>query len=558
MKKILFSILIINLVLAMMIFCYRVYSFYNNIHKNNDLIKQELNNKTLNWSKINWLELQNKYLITIPQSFKKILVIIPWFQKDIVFQDNIRLVINFIQDLQNGSFIQNVINNNQNYLNILSRVYDLKQYFNNDNLVVLNTFFNDLNYWYNFLGYDTAKNYLIIYQLPSIARPTGGLITSYSTLTLDKGGVTNCTFDTALALDDLMINKIIPPEPLQLINNRWLFHDGNWFFDFPTSAEHLINWYQQTSLTPNINGIISVNISVIQDFISILKLSPEVNLDNLLINSLTNNIQTINIQAVKDSLNDLMANFASALKSQSQDNIKLFQNKIFNYLKTKDIQIYCTDDALEYYLDTLNFSGKVVNYHNDYLAINFINLSPTFKVNNSIKRISLNTNFASSTIINTLTIGEDKGAMNPESYLQIYLPNNIHILKVEGSYLKPLLKKLDYNKLGYTSDNGIIAQEKTMVKDELNKIIILKDDNKTIIGMWAKPSIKPVRITYQLLDQNLMPSEWQIIFQKQSGLEEQITYNIIPPADKQLKSALFPLNKPFMLTEDIELKYIFE
>ena len=65
--------------------------------------------------------------------------------------------------------------------------------------------------------------------------------------------------------------KVIPPEPIQILSKDWGARDGNWFFDFPTSAERVMTFleaskiYKEKSVT--FEGAISLNTFVVESML---------------------------------------------------------------------------------------------------------------------------------------------------------------------------------------------------------------------------------------------------------------------------------------------------
>ncbi len=114
----------------------------------------------------------------------------------------------------------------------------------------------------SFLGADAPRHYLVIVQNTGVARPTGGLITDYVLVEIDQGKISMEGHDVN-DLEDIFLQKIIPPVPLQTIANKWFFHDTNWFFDFPTTAKKIVDLYQATGAQPDLEGVIALNDSAL-------------------------------------------------------------------------------------------------------------------------------------------------------------------------------------------------------------------------------------------------------------------------------------------------------
>ena len=64
--------------------------------------------------------------------------------------------------------------------------------------------------------------------------------------------------------------RLEPPAPMLLLgNNKWQFQDGNWYPDFPASAEKLM-WFYRKSRNVTVDGVIAINASVLERLLGII------------------------------------------------------------------------------------------------------------------------------------------------------------------------------------------------------------------------------------------------------------------------------------------------
>jgi len=100
-------------------------------------------------------------------------------------------------------------------------------------------------------GYPEESNYLFVLQNKDELRPTGGFIGTYGTARVYNGDIVSLATDDIYHLDipALKVMNVEPPKPLRdyLGINRWMMRDANWSPDWPTSAQKILDFYQQES-----------------------------------------------------------------------------------------------------------------------------------------------------------------------------------------------------------------------------------------------------------------------------------------------------------------------
>ena len=114
------------------------------------------------------------------------------------------------------------------------------------------------------------KDYLILLQNNYEERPTGGFITGYGEVSTTMGFISDISFHNSYEIDsDIYVTPPYPHE--ELLKNEWYegysFRDANWNPDFPKSAQTLIDFYQQKFPEKDVDGIVVVNFSMIENLI---------------------------------------------------------------------------------------------------------------------------------------------------------------------------------------------------------------------------------------------------------------------------------------------------
>ncbi len=566
MKKILLNI--VFLIVSLFIIGSIIYlgQYFTKLKLSNQTLLNSLEDSNQNsfsdWS--NTFEQINVTIGSFKQTWGNFFSLLLKLNTDVKLRETLTALANDFEIIQNGEFLAGITKNSDNSLAILLDLNQNLNFLEKYNLTFVQNLQYQIKNWLLFLGNDEPKHYLIVFQESNIPRPSGGFLGAYGIISFNQGKMT-LKGDSIFDLDDLFLDKIIPPSSLQTISNKWFFHDVNWFFDFSSTGRKIIEFYQKTGLTPLVDGVIAVNDSV---FESILDITGQIELKDYGLVIDKNNFISFFEKQIESSAQaisqgegrEIFSVFIQSLSNKLQEIPSEQFAQIFNILgkllKNKDIQIYSSDDEVEYYFDSLDWAGKMVESKNDYLAVVFNNIEKGFTKDERQKDINLETKISSSTITDILKISsqflllKDK---NLETFLKIYLPKGVTIIDSTGGYLKKINNDWPYEKLNYQNDSDLEVIESKKIIDKSKGIEIFEEGSKTVIGTWVKLSLKPFFLTYQLPFQGEDLNNWEIKIQRQSGQNVNLSYNLIPPSDKKISPTLFEFKKTIPLTQDIVL-----
>ena len=227
-----------------------------------------------------------------------------------------------------------------------------------------------------------SKNYLILLQNNYESRPGGGFITAYGNFDTFLGWPTDLSFHNSYEIDT--DTYVTPPYPHEeLLKNEWYqgwtFRDANWEPNFPDATEDLIEFYQDKFPNKDVDGIIVVNFTMIEDLVERLgwiKLNGEKYTKDTLFSAVTNTVNDVDrhdeeaLATRKDVLTDL----ASALISKAK--LHPFKTKatIVKALNNKDIYMWL-ESGLQNKLVKKDWANAFVLPENsDFLAVNIANL----------------------------------------------------------------------------------------------------------------------------------------------------------------------------------------
>jgi len=124
------------------------------------------------------------------------------------------------------------------------------------------------------LGWEEPKRYLVLTQNPAELRPTGGFTGSYGLVSIDRGRITERTFQDIFLLDlPWDYPYVEPPQELAdyLLGSTqpWQLADANWSPDFPTSAQDALRLYVNESGDDDIDGVLGITTYTIDELLRV-------------------------------------------------------------------------------------------------------------------------------------------------------------------------------------------------------------------------------------------------------------------------------------------------
>jgi len=176
-----------------------------------------------------------------------------------------------------------------------------------------------------------------------------------------------------------------PPYPHEdLLKNEWYqgytFRDANWEPHFPDSAQELIKFYQEKFPDRDVDGLIVVNFSLIEELIDRLG-GVELNEKKLNKNNLfselefeVNNIDRHNIEALQNR-KSILADLATVLLKKAKRHPFKTKNVLVRGLNNKDFYLWLKSQRLQNKLIAKGWSNTLIPAErSDFLAVNLANL----------------------------------------------------------------------------------------------------------------------------------------------------------------------------------------
>jgi hypothetical protein len=449
------------------------------------------------------------------------------------------------------------VNNSDLPPDLVESVESLKQ-----KLPVVAEAVNQIDIWSDvflkFLGHEKGKKYLLIFQNNSEARPTGGFIGTYGLLDLDEGRIKNLFIDGIFDLDGQLVEKVVPPAPIQKISTAWSTHDANWFADFPSSARKISSFYEKAG-GETVDGVISLTPTVME---KLLAITGPIEMEEYGVVLAENNfLDLIQYEVEVDydkKMNEpkkILADFAPLFldrlwqvwPQRSQEIISILSESLLQ----KQILFYFSESDLQAAFSGQNWTGEILGADKDYLSVVNANING-YKTDKVIDqkiyhRSSVDEDgeiIDSVRIVRTHLGGKSQydwyNKVNAD-YMRVYVPFGSELLSAKGHTLESVQPPIDYAGQGFKIDPDVLAQENGM-KRHSSGTQIFSESGKTVFGNWVYVSPgETVEIVYEYklpfgLNLKESNSSYSLLVQKQSGAFEcdfESELNI--PADSKIE-----------------------
>lgn len=415
------------------------------------------------------------------------------------------------------------------------------------------------------------RHFLLIFQNPSEMRPAGGFIGSFADLTVQNGDVKKINVDDIYNADRQMPLKVIPPRQLQPITRSWGARDANWFFDFPTSAEKVIYFLENSDLyrgrKVKFLGAAAINVNIIK---SLLAATGPIELPQyrLTLNS-ENFLKEVQyeVEAGRDKkpgqnpkkilsvitplLLDKLANLSDQSRAAIAESLK-------NHLEQKDAMFYFKDFGLEDLAMRFGVAGEMMelpsDFSGDYLAVVNANIA-SGKTDAFIgQKIILESEIGGDgTVHNRLSVERSHSGQNEsdwwyradnKSFIKILAPRGAQLIGIKNNYYP------NFGLAGYDSsfrkDPDLSALENSRLIKKLGTEAG-EEMGRAYFATWLKVKAGEKNTLELIYDNPLrfLPQDglsYKFIFEKQSGVKSSLEYAVTAPLGyvwKESNSAIF-------------------
>jgi hypothetical protein len=373
------------------------------------------------------------------------------------------------------------------------------------------------------LGQPNPRNYMLIFQNDKELRATGGFMTAYAFMKIDKGRLNASQSDDIYRLDEKLLERcrsvICPLTPPAAIaqylpeangkpRTAWSMRDSNFSPDVPTAMKDFEKMYNFLPGAEKYDGIILMDTKVVEELIKVTgpievdgttfsnEIDPRCDCTKV-IYELENYSQVIEKGSAdrKAILGTLMQQILARALGTSFDKVPEFINVGVKMANSKHIMMYMKDEQLQTALANLNWTGQITPIaDSDYLHINDSNFAGG-KSNLYVRqKVDLDITENDGKFVNKLTVQY----RNPfkasrwlnnvvnRTYVRVYVPKGSKLVNSKGSDVKVTTIE---DELGKTVFEGFVQ-----VRPENTRDLVLEYE---LPGSFKKDNNYPILIQKQ-------------------------------------------------------------
>lgn len=356
------------------------------------------------------------------------------------------------------------------------------------------------------------KNVLIIFQNNNELRASGGFMGTIGNSKLNNGALDSLDVRSVYDWDGQLKEKILPPQPIYAVNDRWYLRDSNWFANFPDSASRISSFFEKEGgETPDL--IIAMTPEVIIDMLEITgpielpQHNSTLTAENFV--ELTQTETSVNYDKTQNQPKQFLADFfpllMQALGEKDSGGIITFLSVFQKNLQEKHILLHSRDSEIQKQISKFNWGGELLATDRDFLAIVSSNLGGT-KTDRSLNRtISVKSKIEDDgSIVNTLSYKivnplPNQTGLNNKSFVRIYVPEGSKLNSSSGFDSDIQLPRL--SSPDYILDAKVQNWQSGVTQDTVTGTFTGVESNKTWFGNWVDikgGETRDVVLTYTL------------------------------------------------------------
>ncbi|HET7098917.1 MAG TPA: DUF4012 domain-containing protein, partial [Patescibacteria group bacterium] len=380
------------------------------------------------------------------------------------------------------------------------------------------------------LGMDAPRTYLVLFQNDKELRPTGGFMTAYTIMKVDKAKFEPVLSNDIYALDAQYKPSIPAPDPIvkyikgpYVISKNLRFRDMNWSPDFTVSMATVTEASKEVGIN-NVDGIIAVDTQLLVNLLNVIgpigvpgfgnfstKTDPQCNCPQvihelesfadiegpIIWDPLTGKIilRPKNSDNRKKIIGPLMNSILANSLGQPKEKLASLFQAGFTSLIEKHVLFYMYDTKIQKAVSDFGLSGVIKDYEGDYLHINDANLGGRKSNLYATEEVHQEIEVArDGSVTKTVTITY-KNPEKHDGWLNSVLPTWVRVYVPKGSTL--------------ITSEGLEAKEEPY--EDLGKTVFA--------GFFQLRPEGVAKVTFQYKLPFKVSKEYKLMIQKQPGTD---------------------------------------
>jgi len=406
------------------------------------------------------------------------------------------------------------------------------------------------------------KHILVFFQNTAEIRPGGGFIGSYADVTIKNGQLAGIDVRDIYDPDGQLDLKVVPPQEIKTMTQDWGARDANWFFDFPTSANTIIYFLENSKMYSEKNvtfdGAIGLNLNVMKSVLGVVGPIPleeyKVVIDDQnFLREIQKEVETGKDKIAgepKRILKVLAPILLERMKILSQPQLQDLVERTGEHFSYKDVMVYMKNQDMQHFIEMAHIDGGVFklpnNFWGSYLGVVNTNIAggktDVFMDELVEARIDVDTSGGTFTDLQITRSHLGKDEKDPwwkatnKNFIQIYAHPNASLISLKGNDVKNLFSNFDYDASGYIRLPQLESIEKTKIFVNTYQTWVAQAFGKTVFGTWFNVPAgvsKTLSVRYQTPgDSEITVSPGKIftfVFDKQSGVSTHLRISISAP-----------------------------
>jgi hypothetical protein len=320
------------------------------------------------------------------------------------------------------------------------------------------------------LGMDSPRTYLVLFQNDKELRPTGGFMTAYSIMKVDKAKFEPVSSNDIYNLDAKYTPRIKAPDPIikyikgpYILSKNIRLRDMNWSPDFYESMKLFTDEAERVGVS-DIDGIIAVDTQVLVNLLNVTgpigvsgfgnfstEIVPECNCPQVIheLESFADVEGPIvwdpvsgeivyrppNSDNRKRIIGPLMNAILSNSLGQPKEKLPALFGATYKSLVEKHVLFYLFDEGAQAAVESFNIAGRVQDFEGDYLYINDANLGGRKSNLYVTQEVSQEYELLKDGSIEKTVVITYKNPEKHDGWLNSVLPNWVRIYVPKGSEL---------------------------------------------------------------------------------------------------------------------------